>query len=211
MFQGWDTRDGAASTQSDMATLSLKVLIQACFNLNNDKESTTADSTNVSALQHHISRYLHSLTNFRPVNSAQDAGPDRLALSDFIRCLVEDRKPTASTRSQNDLLSSMLAPAGGSEFSESEIAGNLFLFIFAGNETTASALVYILHLLAIYPEWQSWATEEVDAVLASSSAHTKPDFHGVFPECKRLRAILVCVIYAFPVPGSNTRTLLTIE
>jgi cytochrome P450 len=177
-----------------MATLSLKVLIQACFNLNDEKDTTTAESTNVPSLQHHISRYLHSLTNFRPVNSAQNATPDRLALSDFIKRLVEDRKPTASTRSQNDLLSSMLAPAGGSEFSESEIAGNLFLFIFAGHETTASALVYIIHLLAIYPEWQDWATEEVDAVLASSTDDAMPDFHAVYPECKRLRAILVSVM-----------------
>jgi cytochrome P450 len=191
MFQGWDTRDDATSTQSDMATLSLKVLIQACFNLNNDKESTTADSTNVPSLQHHISRYLLSLTNFRPVKSAQDAAPDRRALSDFIRRLVDDRKPTASTRSQNDLLSSMLAPAGGSELSESEIAGNLFLFIFAGHETTASALVYIIHFLAIYPEWQDWATEEVDALVASSTHNATPEFHGVFSDCKRLRAILV--------------------
>jgi cytochrome P450 len=88
----------------------------------------------------------------------------------------------------------MLAPAGGSEFSEREIAGNLFLFIFAGHETTASALVYIIHLLAIYPEWQDWAMEEVDSVLASFTDDAKPDFHGVYPECKRIRATLVSAV-----------------
>ncbi|KAJ0417946.1 cytochrome P450 monooxygenase [Aspergillus carlsbadensis] len=201
IFRGWEIGESASSTQSDMATLSLKVLIQACFNLNNENDKTSADPTNVPSLQHHISRYLHSLTNFRPGPPAQEAGLDRLALSEFIRRLVENRKPTASTRSQNDLLSSMLAPAGGSEFSESEIAGNLFLFIFAGHETTASALVYIIHLLAIYPEWQDWAIGEVDSVLASSTDDTKPGFHGVYPECKRLRAILYETLRLYgPVP-----------
>ncbi|KAL2840623.1 cytochrome P450 monooxygenase [Aspergillus pseudodeflectus] len=201
MFRGWDLKQGVHCIKSDMATLSLEVLIQACFNLNNDKDSQATDATNVPSLQHHISRYLHSLTKFRPMPPAQEAGSHRRALSEFIRRLVENRKPTASTRSQNDLLSSMLAPAGGSDFSESEIAGNLFLFIFAGHETTASALVYIMHLLAIYPEWQGWATEEVDSVLASSTDDVKPDFHGVFPECKRIRAILYETLRLYgPVP-----------
>ncbi|KAL2822427.1 cytochrome P450 monooxygenase [Aspergillus granulosus] len=200
IFRGWITGDVVSSTQSDMATLSLTVLVKACFNLDGQNEGMTAFSTDVLSLQQHISRYLSSLTGPYRINLEQEAEIDRQALSDFIRRLVDNRKPIVSTQSQNDLLSSMLAPAGESRFLDSEIAGNLFLFIFAGHETSANALVYIIHLLAVYPEWQDWAMEEVNCVLGSSGGD-RPKFETVYSGCKRLSALLYETLRLYgPVP-----------
>ncbi|KAL2847518.1 cytochrome P450 monooxygenase [Aspergillus pseudoustus] len=200
IFRGWDTGDVVDSTQADMATLSLRVLVKACFNLDHENDSMTTNTTNVVLLQQHISRYLRSLTNPLRGIAKQEVEVAFRALNDFITRLVRNRKPTASIQPQNDLVSSMLAPAGDSHFVDSEIAGNLFLFIFAGHETTAGALVYILHLLAVYPEWQDWAMEEVDRVL-SRSGDNKPKFETAYPECKRLRASLYETLRLYgPVP-----------
>ncbi|KAL3459791.1 cytochrome P450 monooxygenase [Aspergillus heterothallicus] len=200
IFRDWSTSDSVESTQVDMATLSLKVLVRACFSVDRQKERTAADSTNIICLQKHISRYLESLTTPLSAIQKHEVETDYRTLNDFIRKLIQNRKPTASRQSENDLLSSMLAPAGKIQFLDSEIAGNLFLFIFAGHETSASALVYIIHLLAIHPEWQEWAIEEVDHAF-DSQTDGRPAFEAVYPQLKRLCALLYETLRLYgPVP-----------
>ncbi|OKO99256.1 hypothetical protein PENSUB_8643 [Penicillium subrubescens] len=38
--------------------------------------------------------------------------------------------------------------------------------MFAGHETTANTLVYIIYLLAIFPDWQTWAIHEIDEIFS---------------------------------------------
>lgn len=44
------------------------------------------------------------------------------------------------------------AHADDDMLSEEELIGNVFLFLFAGHETTAHTLAFALGLLAIYPD-----------------------------------------------------------
>ncbi|KAL3478493.1 cytochrome P450 monooxygenase [Aspergillus californicus] len=193
LFDRWNNTD-IANTQSDMVTLSLNILFKACFNLDDQGSVTEAD---ILSLQKHLEVYLRSLTGY-PAQAFQAGESSRLVLSDFFTRLLETRKSSTETESRNDLLSSMLSVTGQKTLSQSEIAGNLFFFIFAGHETTASALVYITHLLAIFPHWQDWASEEIDLVFSN---HTTTDYQSLYPRLKRLHALLYETLRLYgPVP-----------
>ncbi|QGZ47776.1 cytochrome P450 [Streptomyces sp. QHH-9511] len=68
----------------------------------------------------------------------------------------------------HDLLT-LLAEAESTEdgsFDASELREQVLVFLLAGHETTATSLGFALHLLALHPEQQKRAHEEVDRVLA---------------------------------------------
>lgn len=77
--------------------------------------------------------------------------------------------------------------------SDGEIMGNLFVYNFAGHETTAGALNYALHLLAIFPKVQDWAREEVMCVYDQCTGPngTAPTYETAFPQLKRCLSVMV--------------------
>lgn len=77
--------------------------------------------------------------------------------------------------------------------SDEEILGNLFVYNFAGHETTANALCYALHLFAVYPQVQDWVREEVLCVYEQyAGPHGKmPTYEAAFPQLKRCLAVMV--------------------
>jgi cytochrome P450 len=67
----------------------------------------------------------------------------------------------------NDLVSRLVAardPATGEAMPDSLIIDNLVTFLLAGHETTAQALTWTLYLLALLPDWQEKAREEIRRV-----------------------------------------------
>lgn len=73
--------------------------------------------------------------------------------------------------------------------SDDEIFGNLFLFNFAGHDTTANALAFALALLAIEPEMQEWVGEEVAGVFGAREVG-EIKYEEVFPRLVRCQAVL---------------------
>ena len=78
--------------------------------------------------------------------------------------------------------------------SEAEVYGNIFIYNLAGHETTANSVLYAIALLAAYPEWQNWVSEEIDLVFNNESAIKASDYETAFPRLKRCLAIMVCLI-----------------
>ncbi|WP_137990751.1 cytochrome P450 [Streptomyces vilmorinianum] len=84
------------------------------------------------------------------------------------RIIAERRAAGAAEGGAQDLLS-LLAEAESAEdgsFDASELREQVLVFLLAGHETTATSLGFALHLLALHPEQQKRAHEEVDRVLA---------------------------------------------
>lgn len=73
---------------------------------------------------------------------------------------------------------------------DDEILGNIFLYIFAGHETTGNMLTYSILLLAAYPQWQEWVAEEIN-YFVKDQQQTEAWEYKVFPNLKRCLAIMV--------------------
>jgi cytochrome P450 len=131
----------------------------------------------------------------------------KVAVADFKRYMIEmvdlAKARTAQTDSiQPNLLNTLvqkseevLAESGGtttsSGLSDDEIYGNLFIFSFAGHETTASTLAYSIYLLATFPEYQEWVGQELDEVLRGHNSVETIDYEKTYPRLKRCLALMV--------------------
>lgn len=73
---------------------------------------------------------------------------------------------------------------------ESEIFGNIFMYNFAGHDTTANTLAYGVVLLAAHPEVQDWIHEEICHVVKDERSELW-DYEETFPRLKRCMAVLV--------------------
>ncbi|MEU6755533.1 cytochrome P450 [Streptomyces sp. NPDC046685] len=86
--------------------------------------------------------------------------------------IIAGRRDAAGAGSEagqpgEDLLT-LLAAAKSSddgEFDASELRDQVLIFLLAGHETTATSLCFALHLLALHPELQDRAREEISRVL----------------------------------------------
>lgn len=71
-----------------------------------------------------------------------------------------------------------------------EILGNIFVYNFAGHDTTAISLAYSMLLLVAHPEIQDWIAEELQYFLVDERS-TSWNYEDVFPKLKRSLAVLV--------------------
>lgn len=72
---------------------------------------------------------------------------------------------------------------------EEEIVSNMFVYAFAGNDTTAIVLHHLLVNLAAYPEFQDWVAEEIQYYLPDND--TTSWAYKTFPKLKRCQAVIV--------------------
>lgn len=70
-----------------------------------------------------------------------------------------------------------------------EILGNIFVFNFAGHDSTATSLAYGVLLLVAHPGVQDWIAEELTFHLDHDNIETW-EYDAVFPKLKRCLAIL---------------------
>jgi cytochrome P450 len=72
---------------------------------------------------------------------------------------------------------------------EEEIISNLFIYAFAGNDTTAIALTTMIIHLAANPQTQDWIAEEIENHLPSTDAESWS--YETFKKLKRCGAVVV--------------------
>ena len=74
--------------------------------------------------------------------------------------------------------------------SMNEIFGNIFVYYFAGHDTTAAVFAYAVYLLAGHPEVQDWIAQELRYVLPTND-NSQWRYEAHFPKLKRCLAVLV--------------------
>jgi len=87
--------------------------------------------------------------------------------------------------------------AGGG-FTDDEIYGNLFIFSFAGHETTANTLTYSIYLLAAFPKWQDWLAEEIRSVCGELDTADLPAYQALYPKLNRCLSTMQETLRLFP-------------
>ncbi|KAF9889986.1 hypothetical protein FE257_006666 [Aspergillus nanangensis] len=175
VLSSWSRAGSIDTTHSNIVEISLDILFKSCIGIvprHDDSNTNKAAQVCRDMLTAFLQRasmpekpwFLRYLT------SSPDKERAKLAVRIFghaVGSLLEDHAGGGPT--QNGLLSSMARGFRNMQtqetalyLSKEEVQGNLFLFMFAGHETTANTLVYIIHLLAIFPEWQDWIGDEID-------------------------------------------------
>lgn len=114
--------------------------------------------------------------------------------------MVEEERTTIKSRAgeKDNLMSALLRSSqseagdkGRNVLSDEEILGNMFIYSFAGHDTTANTLVYAIMMLAGDPKWQDWIGEEIGAVFAGRDSVEEWEYESAFPKLKRCLALQV--------------------
>jgi cytochrome P450 len=116
----------------------------------------------------------------------------------------------------NNLMTQLVrASLGDDGLSETEIYGNMFVFNFAGHDTTAHTLAFTIYLLATEPDVQDWVHTELQHVFGKRPVEDW-SYKDDFVKLQRTLALLYETIRLYsPVPiakstGSSDKTL-TVE
>ncbi|KAI0547230.1 cytochrome P450 [Xylaria curta] len=81
-----------------------------------------------------------------------------------------------------------------------EIKGNVFVFFFAGYDTTANTILFSLNVLAIYPDIQNQVLREVDQIWEQARAEGRSElsYNSDFNKFRYLLAFMYEVMRVFP-------------
>nr|BAL05166.1 cytochrome P450 [Phanerodontia chrysosporium] len=105
-------------------------------------------------------------------------------LEQYMREMIRARREHPAREERHDLFSSLLDASKDTDvrLQDSELIGNMFIFMLAGHETTAHTLCYILAMLAMHPEVQDKMYESVRCVTQN----------GRLPEYEDMRSLSYC-------------------
>lgn len=104
-------------------------------------------------------------------------------ISNLLRASDESTQPGQNSRQAE-------AARGLKPLTQDEILGNVFVFNFAGHDTTAISLGYSMLLMVAHPGVQDWVAEELNHYLPSDDRQSWK-YDDVFPKLKRTLAVLV--------------------
>ncbi|KAH6583588.1 hypothetical protein BASA61_007919 [Batrachochytrium salamandrivorans] len=197
MFRSWQTgiHGATANTEhelcinvsEDLAKLALYVISGAGFGMRLDWDTYNTDTilehghsmSFKSAIQGVIKGLrskiiLPKLAYALPIPSVQRL---KLVFDEFEQYSSEMIRD-ADTQTDDNLLVSLTKASRadtdiGGGLTERELIGNIFIFMFAGHETTAITMVYALAMLAAHPAAQQRMYEEITLVLKGGDPEYK--------------------------------------
>ncbi|MCJ1388203.1 hypothetical protein MMC18_001048 [Xylographa bjoerkii] len=220
MMQSWTLRgsQGTNETVPDTAILALHVLTYAGFGVRYSfleglqqlhpphimsyRDALATILNNIIALAIFPKKVLQS--SFLPLpKRLREVGQATKEFTIYMNeMLVRERELLSHQKGDTGSLMSALVQAsdeaqdaenrGGPihRLTDDEIFGNLFMYNLAGHETTANTIAYALVLLAAYPEWQAWITEEIDTVLGAFPDEGNWVYESAYPKLKRCLAVM---------------------
>ncbi|WP_132058358.1 cytochrome P450 [Halorussus amylolyticus] len=184
MADNW--ADGEVVELSDaFATLTLRILTRALFDLDFDAERGVVVREATRALGTVMDRFglLSFLPNWVPTRTERRYERAMADLGDLVDALIAERRddvaPNATDAApddepragadRDDLLSLLVAATDADEtgMDPEAVRDQLVTFLFAGHETTSTALTYTCWLLVGHPDVRERLNAELDAVLGS--------------------------------------------
>lgn len=111
----------------------------------------------------------------------------------MLNMFEEEAYNTQGEKAQGNLIESLVRASKDDKIiTQDEVIGNIFVFNFAGHDTTAHSFAFTFMLLAAYPEVQEWMAEEIRYVVGDSDISTVE--YSMFPKFVRTLAVLVSYV-----------------
>lgn len=141
-----------------------------------------------------------NLPSFMTPRGMRDTRTAIIEFKKYMVEMIEEEKATIESREgeKDNLMSALLRSSaaesdgkGRNALSQEEILGNLFIYSFAGHDTTANTLVYAIMMLAADRKWQDWIGEEIDSVIGGRDIVDDWEYESAFPKLKRCLALQV--------------------
>jgi cytochrome P450 len=206
VLQHWKSAgsNGVKSMADDTRTLTLDVLVHAQFGKSFDfragkKERVSSEVLSyrdalamllenailILALGPAILRRLAFIPPLGRLSEAADQFKQYM-----VDMFEESSQKEDTTKAQGDLITSLVrASVDDGLLTPEEVISNIFVFNFAGHDTTAHSFAFTLMLMAAHPEVQDWMAEEINHVVGSDNA-LEPSYE-LFPKFVRTLAVLV--------------------
>ncbi|XP_049837021.1 cytochrome P450 4g1-like [Schistocerca gregaria] len=102
------------------------------------------------------------------------------------------------TKTRQRLLEALLKPGGQTAMPLDEVQGELMNLLIAGTETTAVAVSYTLALLALHPEWQDAAHQELKDVFGEGDDYLRAPGLADLGRLRVLESIIKETLRLFP-------------
>ncbi|KAF8183648.1 cytochrome P450 [Pholiota molesta] len=148
------------------------------------KESLHTVTTNVFVKLAVPSWAMGLTETFRQTDRAYDE------LRRYVTEMICERQAAAEKIERHDLFSQLLEAndnnLGATTLTESELIGNIYIFLVAGHETTAHTLCFTFALLALYPDEQDKLYEHTKSVLVDGA---DPEYNPLM-----IDFILICML-----------------
>ena len=164
LAENWD--DGAVvPLRDEFSTYALSVLTHTLLDVDLDAERGAVVREAVDAISTRTTGVDMFVPEWLPTPSKRRYRRSVAALDDLIATLIAERR--TGTDEYDDLLAALLAAEfdDGSTLSASTIRDQLVTFLFAGHETSATALTYACWLLAGHTDVRVQLEEELATVL----------------------------------------------
>ncbi|KAF2971337.1 hypothetical protein GQX73_g2191 [Xylaria multiplex] len=236
MIQSWSSKSSVRTTADDIRTLSLHVLSKAGFGKSykfQSHDDSTASASPAANYKESLKTVLDNCVLIMALGTkflAKPWLPQKLrkvheACVAFQKHMTtvyeEERRAFAEGRaSDRNLLSSLIrasneearrsseskgTPASAG-LTEAEIYGNMFVFNFAGHDTTAHTLMFAIAFLAANPSIQDWLCEELQQVLGNRKLE-EWDYYSDFARLKRCNAVLMETVRLYTPSRSPPDTM----
>jgi len=210
LIKKWETKDNQPiPVEDDLNHMTLDAISLGGFSYDfnslneNDGESLKHFNNVVASIFRPLS-LLFPWVNRLPTKYNNELSRSFIKTDELLYGILKEHRANKgdSDNKSKDLLDHIIEMDEKGLLTNQEIRDNIFLFFFAGHETTASALTSALYFLSQYPEIQERLYEEVHDVLGGRTDVTFSDvkkmkfLDAVIKETLRLRA---------PVGGTTSR------
>ncbi|KAF2688987.1 cytochrome P450 monooxygenase-like protein [Lentithecium fluviatile CBS 122367] len=197
-------KNKSSTMAQDARTLTLDVLVHAAFGKSFDFYGAREKKTTSRPLSYRDALAI-ILENAIPILIV---GPENLKRLSFIPGLArlgdaalqfkkymsdmfdENAEKAQDGTARGNLITSLVrASVDDKLISREEVIGNIFVYNFAGHDTTAHSFAFTFILLALNPDVQDWMSEEINHVI--NEDQTLDAKYDAFPRLVRTLAILL--------------------
>lgn len=192
----WPTLSVAAQDQSS----NTRAVGEQAFDSIFSKSHTMEFQTSVDLVMNHTPELIllpEWLLRNSPLKFLCNLQRAKDEFAQYMHEVISSATTSTSTAARGDLLSSMIKAGKqdrSSALSERETVGNIFVFVLAGHETTATTLQTALILLAANPQLQQQVQNEIKGIWA-----TKKDGDLDYGDYPKMRVIMTLMVSRIPL------------